>query len=111
MIMTHGAIAAWIAQAQPAGPALWSNLALMGVLFAIFWFVLIRPMRKRQKEHEDMLEKIQRGDKVVTNGGLYGEVAALDKTTIHLKIADNVRVKVAKSAIAGLQGETDGGAS
>ncbi len=109
--MTHGAIAAWIAQAQPSGSPLWSNLILMAVLFAIFWFVLIRPMRQRQKQHDEMLEKVQKGDKVVTNGGLYGEIAALSGDTIHLKIADGVRVKVAKSAIAGLQGETDGGAS
>lgn len=110
--MTHGAIAAWIAQAQqPGGAALWSNLLLMAVLFAIFWFVLIRPMRQRQKQHEEMVGKLERGDKVVTNGGLYGEIAALDGETIHLKIADGVRVKVAKSAIAGLQGETDGGGS
>lgn len=110
--MTHGAIAAWIAQAQPTGGSpLWSNLILMAVLFAIFWFVLIRPMRQRQKQHDEMLEKVQKGDKVVTNGGLYGEIAALSGDTIHLKIADGVRVKVAKSAIAGLQGETDGGAS
>ena len=73
------------------------------IIFAIFYFLLLAPMRKRQKAAQKMLEALKRGDRVVTNGGLYGEVAAVEGGVVHLKIADGVKVRVAKSAISGLE--------
>ena len=75
------------------------------LIFAIFYFLLLAPMRKRQKQHQALLGALKRGDKVVTNGGLLGEIAAVEEKVVHLKLADNVRVRVAKSAIAGLEGD------
>ena len=78
------------------------------VVFAIFYFLLILPMRKRQKALQQMDEAIKKGDRVITNGGLYGEVASVDGAVVFLKIADNVRVRIAKSAIAGLENAEEG---
>lgn len=97
-------------QGQPTGMmAVLAQLAPFVLIFVIFWVLLIAPARKRQKAHQAMLEALKRGDKVVTNGGLHGEVAALEGETVFLKIADNVKVRVSRSAIGGLQGEPDGG--
>jgi len=62
-------------------------------------------MRKRQKQHQVLLGALKRGDRVVTNGGLLGEVAAVEEKVVHLKLADNVRVRVVKSAVAGMEGD------
>ncbi len=90
-------------------PSLWVSLAPMLIIFAIFYFLLIYPVRKRQKALQQVVENLERGDKVVTNGGIYGEVAAVDPAFIILKISDNTKIKVAKSAIAGLEGEAEPG--
>ena len=93
-----------LAQAQTAEAPWWYTIAPMVLIFVIFYFLLVFPVRKRQKELARVVDNLERGDKVITNGGMYGEVAAVDGGTIHLKIADNVKVRVAKSAIAGLEG-------
>ena len=82
----------------------------MVLMFAVFYVVLILPMRKRQRTLQQQIDNLKKGDRVVTNGGLYGEVAAIEPTVVLLKIADNVRVRVAKSAISGLEGDGDKGA-
>jgi len=79
------------------------------VFFAIFYFVLIAPMRKRQKALQQLLEALKKGDRVLTNGGVYGEVAGIEGNVVHLKVADNVRLRVAKSAISGLETSEEGG--
>ncbi|MCZ6507752.1 MAG: preprotein translocase subunit YajC [Acidobacteria bacterium] len=87
-----------IAQAT-SQPGLMNFLPLV-LIFGIFYFLLIAPARKRQKAHQAMITELKKGDKVVTNGGLHGEVYALDDETLILKVADNVRLKVDRSAIA-----------
>ena len=79
------------------------------VIFALFYVLLILPMRKRQKAVQQLIENLKKGDRVITNGGLYGEVAAVIGAAVLLKIADNVKVKVAKSAISGLEPDTEKG--
>jgi preprotein translocase subunit YajC len=81
------------------------SLVPMVLIFAIFYLVLLWPMRKQRKALQLMIENLQKGDRVVTTGGLYGEVAAVDGPSLLLKIADNVKVRIAKSAIAALEGE------
>jgi preprotein translocase subunit YajC len=87
-----------IAQAT-AQPGLMNFLPLV-LIFGIFYFLLIAPARKRQKAHQAMITELKKGDKVVTNGGLHGEVYALEDATLILKVADNVRLKVDRAAIA-----------
>jgi preprotein translocase subunit YajC len=84
-------------------------LAPMFIIFAIFYFLLVMPMRKKQKALQQTIEALKKGDKVVTTGGLFGEVASVEPTSLILKIADNVKVRVAKSAIAGLEAEAEKG--
>lgn len=69
-------------------------------IFAIFYFMLIRPQQKKQKDHEHMITELKKNDEVVTNGGLHGTVANVKDSTLTLKIDDNVKVEVNKSAIA-----------
>ena len=78
-------------------------------VFAIFYFLLIAPMRKKQKALQAMIAALKKGDKVVTTGGLYGEVAAVHEEVVILKVADNVKVRVAKQAISGLEGQPQPG--
>lgn len=78
-------------------------------IFVIFYFLLIAPMRKKQKHTQEMLSKLKKGDEVVTGGGIFGRIAALDEERgfVVLQISDNTKIKVLRSAIAGLAGETD----
>ena len=81
------------------------------LIFGIFYFLLIAPMRKRQKALQALVDAVGKGDKVITNGGLYGEVATVHEGWVVLKIADNVKVRIAKSAISGLEGQSEKEAS
>jgi len=78
-------------------------------IFVIFYFLLIAPMRKKQKQTRELLSKLKKGDEVVTGGGIFGRIAALDEERgfVVLQISDNVKIKVLRSAIAGLAGEAD----
>jgi preprotein translocase subunit YajC len=87
----------------PGGLGALGGFLPMVLIFVIFYVVLILPMRKRQKALQQVIANLKRGDRVITTGGLYGEVAAVDTATVVLKIADTVKVKVARSAIAGLE--------
>lgn len=76
------------------------SIAPLIILFVIFYFLLIRPQQKRAKEHKAMLAAIQKGDNVVTNGGIHGRVAAVHEDSVSVEIASGVTVKVSKEAIA-----------
>lgn len=73
------------------------------VIFGIFYFMLIRPMQKKQKKHGTFLTNLKKGDKIVTNGGLYGSIVTVEDDCLIIKLAENVRVRVAKNAISGPQ--------
>ena len=77
------------------------------LVFAIFYFLLIAPMRKRQKALQTLIDNLKKGDRIITNGGLYGTVAAVEDKAVILKVSDNVKVKIAKSAVAGLEGQEE----
>ncbi|MFJ3386494.1 MULTISPECIES: preprotein translocase subunit YajC [Lysinibacillus] len=77
----------------------YSGLIMILIMFVAMWFILIRPAKKRQQETQNMQTNLQRGDKVITIGGLHGEIDSIEDTTITLKIADNVRVKFDRQAI------------
>ena len=77
-----------------------STIIMFGAIFLIFYFMIIRPQQKRSKEREKMLSNIQKGDKVVTSGGLHGTIAGLDEKTVLLQVGDNVKLKFERSAIS-----------
>jgi preprotein translocase subunit YajC len=72
------------------------------LIFGIFYLLLIMPMRRRQKKHQDLLSKLTKGDRVITNGGIFGTVVDVEGDVITLRIAETVKIQVARSAVAGL---------
>lgn len=87
-----------------------TGLAPMLLIFVIFYVVLMLPMQKQRKALAQMIENLKKGDKVITTGGIHGDVVSVDGPIVILRIADNVRVRVSKSAISGLEGvESDKG--
>lgn len=95
----------------PGGCASVQPLILMAVMFGVFYFLLIRPQQKRQRELDDMLKALRRGDKVRTTGGIRGEVADLTDTEVTLIVADKVKINVLRSHIASRIGPTTEGKS
>ncbi|MCD6080975.1 MAG: preprotein translocase subunit YajC [Candidatus Omnitrophica bacterium 4484_49] len=86
-------------QTQPQPNPLAAFLPLI-IIFGVFYFLLIRPQQKKQKEHQKMLDSLKRNDRVVTIGGIHGVIQDIKKDTVVLKIDDETKVMVDKSAIA-----------
>ena len=104
-MMFSGAASPILCAAQsPAGNGLIAFLPL-AIIMVIFYVLLILPAQRRQKKTQSMLSALKTGDKVVTTGGVYGTIVALDGDAVQLRIADQVKVKVARSAVAGIQAE------
>ena len=77
------------------------------LIVLIFYFIMYRPIRQRQKKLQVMIEGLDKGDRVITNGGVYGTVVDVKEHVVRLKVSDQVKIKVAKSAIASLQSSPD----
>jgi preprotein translocase subunit YajC len=92
---------------QTQGPGLIGTIIPMAMVFVLFYFLIMVPQRKRQRALDQMLENLKPGDRVVTGGGLYGQIVSVreDKRTVQLKVSENpvVRVEVARASISGLQ--------
>lgn len=88
------------------------NLLILGMLFFIFYFILIRPQQKRLKAHQSMLKDLEKGNKVVTTGGLLGSIVKFEgDDVVQLEIAQGVKVRVARSAISDIVTDAASGAS
>lgn len=72
------------------------------LIFVVFYFLLIRPQQKRQKEHREMLGALKKGDRVITGGGIYGRITGVDENVLTVEIADKVRVKVNRANVSTL---------
>jgi len=81
------------------------QLIPFALVLAIFYFIILMPMRRRQKKVEEFLKGLKVGDKVITSGGLYGSITRLGDQSLQLQIADKIRVEIARSAIIGFQGQ------
>lgn len=79
-----------------------SGLLVIALLFAVFWFVLIRPQRARSREQQELITSLEPGDEIVTTGGLYGVITQVDGEVLHMEIADGLVVRTARSAVAGI---------
>jgi len=86
---------------QQAGGSGLEGIFMLLAMFAIFYFLLIRPQQKRAKQHKEMIEALKAGDQVVTAGGIHGRVVAVQDKVVTLEIATGVRVKVNRISIAG----------
>ena len=88
------------AAAPAAAPSMMSTLLFPVILIAIMYFLMIRPQMKRQKEHKAMLDKLAKGDEVITSGGIAGTVVGLSDAFITVEVASGVQLRVQKGAIA-----------
>lgn len=88
-----------LAQQTPDGGGFLQTIILFGLIFVIFYFMIIRPQQKRQKDRQKMLDALEKGDKIVTAGGIYGTVVGIEEKTVLVQIADNVKVKVDRGSI------------
>ena len=89
------------AQAQGAGNPQdqWISMGFLVLLFVVFYFIAIRPQRKRQKEHAEMVGNLAKGDEVVTSSGILGKVVRIEDDYVLLKVSDNVELKFQKMAV------------
>lgn len=98
----------WIEQALAQGTAAqsqgesWFSLLFLSFVFVLFYFLLIRPQRKKQKEHEMMVQGLEKGDEVIAAGGLYGEITHVSQDHVRLRLADNVEVRAQRYAVNAL---------
>ncbi|MBI5489864.1 MAG: preprotein translocase subunit YajC [Deltaproteobacteria bacterium] len=77
------------------------QIGMLAVMFGIFYFLLIRPQQKKAKEHQDLLRALKKGDRVVTNGGIFGTITGIDDRIAVIEISEKVRIKVLRSQVAG----------
>lgn len=97
---------AWAQAAATAqGPSAIEQMIPFVAIFAIFYFFIIRPQAKRQKQHGGFLETLKRGDEVITTGGIYGTVQGLTERFITLEIAPDVKIRILRTQIAGSAAE------
>jgi len=87
------------AGAQAGGKPGYEGLIMLVVMFAIFYFLLIRPQQKRAKQHRQLLEALKIGDEIVTAGGIHGKISALQDKVVSVEIATGVKIKVNRSSI------------
>ncbi len=92
-----------IANAQEGGQAggLISALIWMVLLIAIFYFLLYRPQQKQRKQHEEFLKNLKKGDRVITAGGIIGEIKSIEEDIVSLKVAEGTIIKVLKQSLTG----------
>ena len=88
--------------AGPAGGDMFTNLFPLIVIFGIIYLLILRPQQKRAKEHEAKLQALKKDDKIITSGGIYGTIVAVKDTVLDVKIANNVTVQIARSAVSDL---------
>lgn len=87
---------------QPLG---WTQFIPFALILAIFYFLILMPMKRRQKKIQEFQASLKVGDKVITTSGIYGQITRVSDKTIQLQIADRVRIEVARAAMAGYQGQ------
>ncbi|HSR54219.1 MAG TPA: preprotein translocase subunit YajC [Acidobacteriota bacterium] len=88
-----------------AGPSFLTGLVPLLIIVGIFYLLIWRPMKVRQKNHEALIAGLKNGDKVITTGGIHGIVAGIRDNTLLVKVADKVKLEIAKSSVASLQTE------
>ena len=95
------------AMATPAqgAPSAWVQLMPFVLVLAIFYFVILMPMKKRPQKVQAFLASLKLGDKVVTSGGIYGTITRLGDQSVQVQIANNVRIDIARTAVVGYQGQ------
>jgi preprotein translocase subunit YajC len=102
-LFENGSFFAMASTADGGSP--WLQLVPFALVLGIFYFIILLPMRRKQQKVQQFLEALKVGDRVITTGGIYGQVTRLNDQSVQLQIADKIRIEVAKAAIGGLQGQ------
>ena len=97
----------FLQQAQGGFEQLLSTIVPFLLIILVFYFLILRPQQKRQKERAKLLESVRKGDRIITTGGMHGLVEGLEEKSVLVKIDENVKVKIEKSAISVIIGVTD----
>jgi preprotein translocase subunit YajC len=83
----------------------WFQLIPFVLVLGIFYFIILLPMRKKQQKVDEFLSALKVGDRIVTTGGIYGQVTRLGEKSVQIQIADKIRIEVARASIGGYQGQ------
>jgi preprotein translocase subunit YajC len=97
-----------ILQAAPAQPSVFEAFLPMAIVFGIFYVLVIGPSRKKQSEQETLLKSLKAGDRVILASGIYGVIVGVEEAAVSVRIADNTKIRVQRTAIAALEGAGEG---
>jgi preprotein translocase subunit YajC len=92
---------------EEGGQSLLLTFLPMILIFVVFYFLLIAPARKKQKQHGEMLNQLKNGDRVITNGGIHGTIVGVTDDLVQLRIAEKTKIDVSKQAIAAMQASAE----
>ena len=91
--------------AAPEGSSVLLQFVPLVLVVGIFYFIILLPMKRKQQKVQEFLDHLKVGDRIVTTGGMYGQVTRLGEQSVQLQIADKIRIEVAKASIGGYQGK------
>ena len=89
----------------PPQEAVWLQFVPFALVLGIFYFIILLPMKRKQQKIQAFLDSLKVGDRVITTGGIYGQVTRVGDLSVQLQIADKIRIEVAKAAVGGYQGQ------
>ena len=95
---------AMAAPSQDGGP-IWVQFLPFAAILAIFYFIILRPMKQRQKKVQEFRDALKVGDKVITTSGIYGSITKMNEQSVELQVAVHVRIQVSRASVGGLQGQ------
>ena len=93
------------AMADPGQQPGWVTFVPFAMILAIFYFLILLPMKRRQRKVQEFQSALKVGDKIVTTSGIYGQITDIDDRTVQLQVAEKVRIRVARQAVGGIQGQ------
>lgn len=99
MLLTLVSVGGCVPSGEGGGASVLPLLVILGLIFVMFYFFMIRPMRNREKQHDQMVEDLQRGDTVITAGGIYGQVESISEDTVVLKVESGATIRVSKGGV------------
>ncbi len=100
LVFFGGCIPAATDGGEESSSSIWPMIIFLVVIFGLFYFVMIRPQRKRQKEHQNLMEGLQKGDRVITAGGIYGTIENLSEDSVVIKVEGGTTMRVARGSVA-----------
>lgn len=103
MMMSAGAVFAM--GAPPDGGSSWLQFIPFVLVLVIFYFVILMPMQKKQRKVQEFQQALKVGDRVITTGGIYGQIAKVNEDSVQLQVANAVKIEIARAAIGGYQGQ------